>query len=208
MTTNQTPHTEPNVSSPGVGSKFGSAVGQDPNLAISSAKKTVVTQIIGPQDMNVCSFWIGLFHEGSLSPTDLWASNNLYDAFETAAVKGLSEAGPLMLSDSNQVPARFIYLLPEPASESEGREEWLKQIVETLKTWGPERVGIYLSPQLIKKDKSHAVLVEILTKLIINAKTKEYFVLPGKHGTTSILNALLRLRGALSKQIINCFVFH
>ena len=205
---NQVSSPEPNINTTGQAPGFGAKVSKDPSLAINSTQKNVVTQIIGPADMNVCSFWIGLFQEGEMSPTDLWASRTLYEAFEAAAVKGLKDAGPLMLSDSNQVPARFIYLLPEPSNETTEREPWLKQIVDTLKTWGPERVGIYLSPELVKKDETHQILVEILTKLVINSRTREYFVLPGKHGTNSILNALLRLRGALKKQAVNCFVFH
>jgi hypothetical protein len=164
-------------------------------------------QIIHSAEMHDCNFWIGLFHKGKIAPTELWSQDSVYALFEQAASSGIAEAGPLMLSDSVKVPARFVYLLPEPPSAPK-RTEWIAQIIDTLRTWSPERVGVYISPAMMDSAQCRQLLMEIIGSLVQESNIKEYFVMPGKFGTNSILNALLQLRDELRAQGSELKVFH
>jgi hypothetical protein len=180
------------------------APGNTPSTVRHSAAN-ISAQIIRPFEMASCTFWIGLFHKGKLAPTDLWAKESVYSLFEEAASSGIAEAGPLMLSDSIKTPARFIYLLPEPPPN---RTEWIQQIIDTLKTWSPQRVGIYISPSMMDSAQFRVLLTEIISGLVQSTTINEYCLMPGKFGTNSILNALLELKEELSTIGIPFKIFH
>jgi hypothetical protein len=165
-----------------------------------------IARIVSKAEVDSCGFWIGLFHSGKLSPTDLWACSNTIELFEEAATNGITEQGPVMMSDSVSQPARFVYLLPSPPSEE--RNTWLKQIVDTLKTWEPQRVGLYISPKVLDHSACDQLLQQVLKELLVHTSIKEFCVLPGKHGTNLILNSLLQLKFDIEAKNLDLLVMH
>jgi len=180
------------------------------NLAVSPSAqrpKGVSMRIINNSDMDRCQFWLGLFEKGKMSPNNLFSSETLFDLFETAATMGVSEAGPLMLSDSLHRPARFVYLLPEPAMNSD-LHSWNQQIVETLGNWSPQSVGIYLSPSMLDKEVILQILHQVLSDLGKHDITSEFVILPGKQISTAVLNVVMKVKKELQQKGITCAVFH
>ncbi len=167
----------------------------------------VSMRIITNNEMDRCQFWLGLFEQGKMSPNNLFARETLFDLFETAATMGVSEAGPLMLSDSLHRPARFVYLLPEP-DENSDLHSWNQQIVETLGNWSPQSVGIYLSPSMLDKKAILQILHQVLSDLGKNNVTPEFVILPGKQISAAVLNVLMQVKKELHLSGITCAVYH
>lgn len=170
--------------------------------------KVIGIHLINPEEMSNYCLWVGFFQKGSMQPPDLMDTESILELFEKAASDGLAESAPVMLSDSSTSPkARYIYLLPEPDT-GEDPSDWVKQLVSTVKSWSPEKVGLYLAPSLLTKSSSQTLLKKIISELVISTKTTDYFILPGKHGTNSILNTALEIKADLDKENVKIYVFH
>ena len=79
----------------------------EPSLDVPT--KAVALRLVSPMEMNMCAFWVGMFKKGELKPPELLDTGDINEIFSQAATKGITEAGPLMLSDSSRIPARYVY---------------------------------------------------------------------------------------------------
>lgn len=177
----------------------------------SALDRTVSIHIVDPADMDYCSFWVGVFPKGKLEPQDLLAnSDDLFGALELASKNGLNEGDPVMVSDTVSQPARFLYLLPCPNSDFRNRVDWIGRVTDTVKSWAPERIGVYLTPELLQRDEAQDLLNQLLRDLIQQTHAKDYFLIPGGHGFNAILNASLELKAEMldESQGVSVFIYH
>lgn len=181
--------------------------GGDPILEVS-AVKSVAVRIVLSNEMFVCPFWIGIFTDGDETAQKLFDTEELSELLFQAARKGINEAEPLMLSDSSKVPARFVYLLPKPNADDKEVDAWIKNLVSTVQSWAPKRVGIYLAPELLKRSNAENLLLLVLKELIATSDALEYFLLPGSYGTNAVLNAAVKLKFEMEKEKVAVYVFH
>lgn len=175
---------------------------------VAPAGRTVRIYFAQPEDTEYCYLWVGLFHPGTLRPHDLYQCTSVNEVFEKAAFDGLAEREPFMLSDTSKSPPRFTYLVPEPGMNQERRWATVNNIVETIKGWVPQPVGIYIAPELFGDRKSQDFLVDLLGHFLMKTSCNDFYLLPGKHGINALLNISLRLKEQFEGQGIDIKVFH
>jgi len=156
-----------------------------------------------------CNFWIGLAGRGDQPPANLMDVPEITALLTEAASRGITEQGPLMLSDTLTKPPRYVYLLPPPPSgDFRARTIWIEELVRALEPLAPSAVGIYLSPQLVQKPACHDLLQEMLAGVVRSVPTRDYFLLTADYGTNSVLNVALRLKAELDSDELRLNVFH
>lgn len=170
--------------------------------------KTVAFHIIEPSEIASSPFWLGLFKPGKLRPQSLLEHASSDAVLEQAASVGLSEEGPFMLTDSSAEHSRNFYLLPVPGDDLTARAKWIHDLATTVKSWSPTRVGIYLAPELISKEKHEELFMQMMRELIVSSETTDFFLYPGSYGINHILNASLRIKTELDQDNIAVYVFH
>jgi hypothetical protein len=170
--------------------------------------KTIAIHLINSEDMHLCQFWLGLFQGGKLTPPTLLNVDNCEDVFRKAASEGLCESGPVMLTDSNCNPARFYYLLPEPGQNIPQRASWLHSLVHTVKSWSPEKCGIYLAPDMLTKKDIYELLEQIMHELVLTTETTDYFLMTSSHGLNCVLSSALKIKAELEPEDVRVYVFH
>ncbi len=167
--------------------------------------RTVGIHLIDTDDMRNCHFWIGVFHRGTKQTTELFNAPSLDKALEEAARDGLSEDGPIMLSNSSVSPAQFLLLMPEPGHDSHRRNEWIEELVETIKSWGPPAVGLYLAPTLVNQRLMQELINDTLKSAMQQTAVTDYYLQTATHGLNAVLNTTLHVKRDVG---IEAFVFH
>lgn len=155
-----------------------------------------------------CNFWVGLARQGGHSPAQLMDLSEVPSLLTEAAIRGVDEQGPLMLSDSSRTPPRYVYLLPVPRSDFRDRAIWIHDLVGAIKSWAPPSAGLYIAPQLLDSAEAHDLLLSVLREAIRNTTTEEYYLLTGTHGLNSVMNAALRLKAEMDSETLSLHVFH
>jgi len=183
-------------------------VNTDTEHGLEAPKKAVAVHLVSALEMGLCSFWVGLFQRGKATPSQLLNNGSLEELFSQAATTGLTESGPVMLTDSTAAPAKFVYLLPKPNSDEAALGNWIDELVKTVTSWAPAKAGIYLAPELINDQANENLLLSMVRELILATKTTEYFLIPGAHGINTILNASLKIKRELEREKILVYVFH
>ena len=178
----------------------------EPELGIQS-ERPVTLRLVNREEDADCNFWVGLARKGDNIPTGLM-EGDIPSILAKAADEGLTEEGPLMLSDSLQTPPRYIYLLPVPEENFREQTQWIKNLVDTIQSWSPDSAGFYFAPELLTGHQSHQLLSQILRQLILASNTSSFYLLIGSHGMNAVLNNALKLRSELSKDAVNLYVFH
>ena len=178
---------------------------QDPNLDIPA--KEISIKLVSSEKDTGCYFWVGLCKKGELHPHSLLDVDHIQEIFDQATKSGINDDGPIMLSDSRTQLPRFIYLLPPPESEDH-EDQWIKQLIKTINSWSPSHLGFYLSPDLISSKNSHELLKNVLKKMMLEAHSKEYFLLLGSHNLNTMLNTALSIRMDLQNKNVDLSVFH
>ena len=168
--------------------------------------RSVYLHLISQQDMSQCSFWVGIFHRGPQQPQDLFKLDSMDAAFEIAAKEGLAESGPMMMSDCAIQPPRFLFFMPEPPHDLRKKSEWTQQLVDTIASWAPQQVGIYLSPRLVNQKLMTELISETLRAAISKTQVKDYYLQTTTHGLNAILNTSLSVKRHVDH--VDTFVFH
>lgn len=155
-----------------------------------------------------CNFWLGLARRGPESPARLMDYEDVAALFTEAATVGVSEQGPLILSDTSVDPSRFIFLMPVPDTQPGAQERWLDEVMKTLRSWAPGSAGLYIAPELLAGTAADDLLKKILGRLVEAGKTDEIFLLVGTHGMNALLNVVLSLKSELDGDDVKLFIFH
>jgi len=155
-----------------------------------------------------CDFWLGLASKGQRTPQNVLGAATVVKMLDDAAVEGIVDDAPIMLSDTTQTPAQYLYLMPKPEPEFRDRSLWIHTILETIKNWNPETIGIYLHPAVISSTAAKELLGATLTALIESTKIKNYYLLVGSHGVNDLINTALRVKNDLETSDREVVVFH
>jgi hypothetical protein len=155
-----------------------------------------------------CNFWLGLARRGGKTPQNVMAQPTVAAMLDDAATEGLAEEAPMMLSDTTQVPSQYLYLMPVPETEFRDRSLWIHSILETIKNWAPQKIGIYLHPAVMASEPAKELLRSILTALIETTGIKNYFLLVGSHGVNDLINTALTVKSELETSDREVVVFH
>ncbi len=177
---------------------------KDPTLEFSG-KKTIIN-LIEPDELEYCNFWVGLFKKGKVDPASLYNLNNVSLIFEKASITGINEQESLMLTDTSGEDPSFTYLVRNQKNKF-SLEEIIEDIGDTIRAWEPRKVGLYFEPKLIEK-KGEQLLLDLLLELVRNTKTREYYLLPGNYGFNSILNTAVRLCEIMKEEGREVDLFH
>lgn len=177
--------------------------------------KGVSLTLLSAADEAECEFWIGLAKRGPHHPNLLLDLEQLSEIFAKAAVEGLAETGPVMLSDAESSRLRYLYLVPPPHAQSGGSEHqheamqaWAEALAQTVAAWAPARVGLYFAPELVPGPACHQLLKALLRVMLPQAPCTQYYLWQGGQGLNGLLNTALTLRQELLKQGVQLAVFH
>ena len=155
-----------------------------------------------------CNFWLGLASKGERTPQNVLGAATVVKMLDDAAVEGVIDDAPIMLSDTTQTPAQYLYLMPVPETDFRDRSRWIHTILETIKNWNPETIGIYLHPAVINSDSAKDLLGATLTALIESTRIKNYYLLVGSHGVNALINTALKVKTELETADREVVVFH
>lgn len=155
-----------------------------------------------------CNFWLGLATRGEKTPQNIMAEPTVVSMLDQAATTGLAEDAPIMLSDTTQAPSQYLYLMPVPETDFRDRSLWIHNILETIKNWSPEKIGIYLHPAVMASDPAKDLLRSVLTALIETTGIRNYFLLVGSHGVNDLINTALTVKSELETSDREVVVFH
>jgi hypothetical protein len=171
-------------------------------------QKAAAIHLISTEEMSVCSFWIGLFQRGQLTSPELFDKGHVNEIFQQAATHGLRETTPVMLSDTSMNPPRFIYLLPEPSASSRADGSWIKQLVSTVQSWSPKKIGIYLAPELVNQETIQELLMQMMDEMVRVSDISDYYLISATHGLNALLNTAIKIKSQLDQEKFNVLVFH
>jgi hypothetical protein len=189
----------------------GIAAEAGPVVRLSSGPKVRVVNLslLGSAAEAACPFWIGLATRGSKAPGRLMDQPDIGTLLTEAATTGVSEEGPLMLSDTLMVPPRYVFLMPRPGASAAERQAWTKNLTSSLAAWAPPEVGFYVAPAAMPSRDGLALLLEVLSDAIPHLPaTNTFHLLTAGHGVNLVLNGLLKLKAKLEIPDVSLYVYH
>jgi hypothetical protein len=128
--------------------------------------------------------------------------------FQKAAEGGIEEEPPILLTDTQLEPPRYVYLLAVPEDDFRARTIWTQELVRSLRTWAPKTIGFYLAPELLRPRQTDELLGAMLRELIDAAIVEEIFLFVGSYGVNALLNSALRLKAEVESELVNVHVYH
>lgn len=171
-------------------------------------KKHIVTINLA-SDEGSCSFWVGLFHPGDMTPHDICQLPTVEEMLQAAAVRGIADGGgPVMLTDTTHRVPRYVYLLPVFDGSHSLTPDIEEKLIDTVRNWSPHSVGIYLAPEICEKHGSQDLLQKLLSQFIQTSSTSEFNLLSGRHGMNTLLNTALKLKFDIEDEQVEIRVFH
>src|SRR5688500_4848923 len=90
----------------------------------ASLVRPVALRLVERDAEGQCQFWVGLCAPGNVPPGQLMAERDIATLFQIAAQKGVAESPPLLLTDAQSNPPRYVYLLGTPRDEFKERAMW------------------------------------------------------------------------------------
>jgi len=167
-----------------------------------------------------CGFWVGVSAEGSICPSALLNIDTIDSIFEEVTESGISQNGPLMLTDTNFSPPRYVYFTTAPgcldksedqnskAFTDEQMEKWIDSVTSTISSWNPSELGIYLAPEILGNLNSIDLLQKLTEAAAKTSEIRDIYLLCGSHGSNSILNAAHQVRIDLQDCGFEVKVYH
>lgn len=173
------------------------------DTAVDNNLRIILCRASDPQ---LCSFWVGLYKSrGHGSSHQFLDFSKIDEAFRFLSEVGIADDQPLMFSDNSGEVHRQFYLLPDIQFSREP-EQALHLVLQTLEALDQKKVGLYLSPALLKRPEMLALLsslVEGFAKL----KTKEVYLLTTDIGLNQLLNVSLNVKRDLQNRR-DVWIFH
>lgn len=174
----------------------------------AGAPKPIAIRLVTREADANCRFWVGLAARGGLSPVALMGERDVGGIFQKAAQGGIDEEPPILLTDTQLEPPRYVYLLTVPDDDFRARTIWTQELVRSLRTWAPKTIGFYLAPELLRPRQTDELLGAMLRELIDAAIVEEIFLFVGSHGVNALLNSALRLKAEVESELVNVLVYH
>ena len=171
-------------------------------------KNTITVMIADESGFDECNFWIGFFKKGVTEPLELSKSDKTKETLNIAMNEGINESQPLMISNSQAEPPRFIYLVPIPDLARADTAQVSSVFVKTVKSLRPKKVGVYFVPGKNSGDNLLIFLQEVLFRCAQETGTREFYLYPGKHGLNSILNTAHYFKKQMEEKKVGVYVYH
>ncbi len=157
-------------------------------------------------DPQTCTFWVALYKSGGKGTSrEFLKIQKLEDSFQYLNDIGLSEDGPLMLSDNTDAIHRQFFLLPQKAfaaNPKAGKDLVLK----TLAALVQKKSGLYLAPPGVSLVDRMEILRDLITDLA-KLKTEEICLLTTNIGLNPLLSISLNVKESL-RNTRDVWVFH
>jgi hypothetical protein len=176
--------------------------------ALSPNRVVNLSLVANPADAP-CTFWIGLAAPGTQTPGHLMDHPDVGTLLVEAATTGVSETGPLMLSDTSVTPPRYIFLMPRPGNDEDQRLAWIHTLTQSLAAWAPTEVGFYVAPSAMSSQEGLNLLLEVLRAAVPQLPaTNTFHLLTAGHGVNLVLNSLLGLKADMDVPDLSLYVYH
>ncbi len=176
--------------------------------SLSEADQPLYLKIVSDEAHTACRFWIGLAKPGSRTPSELLDEGSVSSIFSSVTKFGVTDPGPIMLTDSTEEPPRYIYLLPVPETPGAERDQWIDLLARTVGSWKPENLGFCFAPEVIPLSLAGEILKSLIIRLSADIKLKTIYLLMGSLGLSRLLNEALILKQQLEDEGLEIFVFH
>lgn len=169
--------------------------------------------LVETENESSCQLWVGVTRNGQLSCSQLIDMNKVPLILHEAALQGATVKPPLLLSDVRKNSFKNIYLAEIPYFENksnslESLETWVEELCRAVEGFSSQDVGFYLSPEILGEELSHTMLNNILQKLLLNRKIKQYSLLIGTHGINSLLDLSLKIKAQVAQKNVHLTVYH
>lgn len=173
-----------------------------------TANAPAVLQIVTVGEDSACYFWSGLFRHGTVQSQELLALADYQKIFTIAAQQGLHEDEAIMLSNTDCTPSRYTYLVPAPVDPQQVERATVQAFITALKLWQPNRVGLYLAPQLVAPQAAAEMLLQIVREAMLTASLREFCLATGTAEANDLLNTTIWLKENLEREAINVRIYH
>lgn len=170
--------------------------------------KPIAIRLVSTEAEAVCRFWIGLTKRGDLSPQALLEEADVGGIFEKASHRGLNQEPPILLTDTQLVPPRYVYLLGVPEDDFRARTLWTQELIKSLRTLAPKSLGFYLAPELFAARQRDELLAAVLREFVDAAMADEIYLFVGSYGLNALLSSVLRLKAEFESQLVKLLVYH
>lgn len=172
-------------------------------------KKVDVYLIASEREARVCSFWVGVYRKGSLSPQELLAHKKTSEILTAAVNEGVDCQEPLVLAETTEGTSTVFFLAPIQNEKLSDSHLWLDKLCEAICEWGPKSPGIYFAPELLGTDLSSKLLSLIMKTLLIKNQFQTIYLLLGSHGIHPILNSVLKLKHKIKEESdTDIYIYH
>lgn len=170
--------------------------------------RDIVINIASSQQAMECRFWVGLYKRGELLPSQVCYADGVEDVLRQSAEKGLADSEALVISDALQEPPRYFYLMPAGSTCSFKEGEVLQDIINAISSWQPQKIGVYLAPDLLSSADQMDQLLRLLVSFVGRDMANEYYLWPGDYGFNAVLNTALKLKELVDSNAVEVRIWH
>lgn len=180
------------------------------HIPLTNTQRTEVYFISSEKEARTCTFWVGVYRKGTLSPQQLMEHKKTGEILSAAVNEGVDCEEVLVLADTKNPQDSVVYFLAPIQNEKLADSHlWLDKLCDAICEWGPQAPGIYFAPELLGTDLSSKLLAHVLKILISKNKFSTLYLLLGSHGLHSILNAVLKLKNKVREESSHeIYIYH
>lgn len=155
-----------------------------------------------------CNFWIGFNRCGDRAPADLLNLRDPARILFQSAESGTSEAGQLLLTDTESTPPGYYLLVPPPVGMGEELQIWRDDVISALAPWAPSAIGVYLREDSLGSEHLAEITRSLLQALCLQSECRKIYLLCGALGLNFLLQVAFDSRPALVQAGLECEVYH
>ncbi len=171
------------------------------DIQMDPPKRTEVYLLGSEKEAKACTFWVGVYRKGHLSPPQLIDLHKTAEILTAAVSEGINCEEALVLAETMEPNKATVYfLVPIQNEKLADSNLWLDKLCDTLCEWGPQAPGIYFAPELFGTDLASKLLLRVLKTLFLKERFTTFYLLLGSHGMHSILNSVLKLKAKLKEE--------
>ena len=164
-----------------------------------TVSNTIYIRTTDEIELDICNFWLSFYTKGTLSPQTLLEIPSIEEALDKAVTTGICDEGPLMLTDSSYLPPKFLHLVPMPSDILD--DTWIENISKTLASLEIKVLGLRLTAPKLDVVQAKGMLYSVMNRLIEKTDIKSYYLYTKDRGINPLLNVVLSLKHASSKDI-------
>lgn len=145
---------------------------------------------------------------GLLSPQDILQHANPYTLVRDLEDNGAQLHEPVLFSWTTNDKSHQLYVTPTPTTDFRSQAEWIDTMVATVRAWGMDSVGLYLSPVILGDQPSLDLLARTTRCLHEKTNIREICFIVGRNSYGAMLNLTLALKAELDRAHCPVHVLH